>query len=200
MIRTFIGGIVGGLILFVCGFIFWATPLGELPYTRAPDPQNAAVQLALAQNLSQTGTGAYIIPAHGSAAGAVLYAQGPIATIYFNTQGFSPDDMSMLLPGLIMALIAGLLMAFGLAAVGGGGRGFGGTARLVVLFSLAFNAWEFLASPIFNHFGWRYWIYAFVSESVAFILAGLVIARWFLPRAAAPAAAAEAPAERPAES
>jgi len=198
MVRTFIGGIVGGLILFVTGFIFWGTPLGELPYTRAGDPQNAAVQLAMAQNLSQTGTGAYVIPAHGSASGAVLYAQGPIATVFFNTQGFSPDDMSMLLPGLLVALAAGILMAFGLAAVGGGGRSFAGTARLVILLSLAFTIWEFLASPIFNHFGWRFWIYSFVSESTAFILAGVVIARWFLPKGAA-AAPAEAPAETPAE-
>ncbi len=198
MVRTFIGGIVGGLILFVAGFIFWATPLGEIPFTKAPDPQNAAVQLAMAQNLSQTGTGAYIIPAHGSASGAVLYAQGPIATVFFNTQGFSPDDMSMILPGLAIALVAGLLMAFGLAAVGGGGRSFAGTARLVILFSLAFTTWEMLASPIFNHFGWRYWVYAFVAESVAWILAGLVVARWFLPRAAA-ATLAETHAEARAE-
>jgi hypothetical protein len=193
MARTFIGGIVGGLILFVAGFIFWATPLGELPYNRAPDPQNAAVQLSLAQNLSQTGTGAYIVPAHGSASGAVLYAQGPIATVFFNSQGYSPDDMSMLLPGLIAALAAGLLMAFGLAAVGGGGRSFASVARLVILLSLAFTVWEYLASPIFNHFGWRYWIYAFVAESVSLIVAGLVVARWFLPRAHA-AAAPETPA------
>ena len=198
MVRTFIGGMVGGLILFISGYVFWATPLGEIPFTRAADPQNAAVQLAMAQNLSPTGTGAYIVPAHGSASGAVLYGQGPIATVFFNTQGYSPDDMSMILPGLIVALVAGLFMAFGLAAVGGGGRSFAGTARLVILFSLAFTVWEYLASPIFNHFGWRYWIYAFVAESVAWILAGLVIARWFLPRAAA-AAPAETHAETAAE-
>jgi hypothetical protein len=198
MVRTFIGGIVGGLILFVSGYIFWATPLGEIPFTRADDAHNAAVQLSLNQNLTASGTGAYIIPAHTTAEGAANYAHGPIATVFFNTQGFSPDDMSMLLPGLIVALVAGLLMAFGLAAVGGGGRGFAGTARLVVLMSLAFTVWEFLASPIFNHFGWRFWIYSFVSESVAFIVAGLVIARWFLPKAPM-AAAAEARAETPSE-
>lgn len=189
MVRTIIGGLVGGLILFVAGFIFWATPLGELPFHHAGDAQSAAVQLALAQNLSETGTGAYVIPAHQSAQGAVLYAQGPIATVYFNTMGYSPDDMSMILPGLLLALVAGLLMAFGLAAVGGGGRSFAATAKLVVLFSLAFCVWEYLATPVFNHFGWRFWIYAFTAESVSLILAGLVIARWFLPRAPAEAAA-----------
>jgi hypothetical protein len=197
MVRTFIGGIVGGLILFVVGYIFWATPLGELPYTRTGDAQNAAVQLSLNQNLTPTGTGAYIIPAHASAEGAANYAHGPIATVYFNTSGFSPDDMSMIAPGLGLALVAGVLMAFGLAAVGGGGRSFGGTAKLVVLYSLAFTVWEYLATPVFNHYGWRFWIYAFTAETVSLILAGLVIARWFLPaeRSAAPAAAAETPTE-----
>jgi hypothetical protein len=181
MVRTLIGGLVGGIIIFVVGFIFWATPLGEIPYAKASDAQNAAVQTALAQNLTEHGTGAYIVPAHQSAEGAVLYARGPIATIHFNTAGYSPDDMSMILPGFIVAIVSGLLMAFGLAAVGGGGRSFAGTAQLVVCFSLGFTVWEFLGSPIFNHFGWGFWIYAFIAESVSLILAGLVIARWFLP-------------------
>ncbi|MFL6857258.1 MAG: hypothetical protein ACJ8EB_05055 [Allosphingosinicella sp.] len=182
MLRTLIGGLVGGLIIFVLGFIFWATPLGEIPYSKATDAQNAAVQTALAQNLTPNGTGTYVIPAHNNAEGAVLYAKGPIATVDFNTKGFSPDDMGMLLPGLITALVSGLLMAIGLSAVGGGGRAFAPVARLVVCMSLAFTVWEFLGSPIFNHFGWRYWIYVFVAESVSLIVAGLVIARWFLPR------------------
>ena len=191
MIRTIIGGLVGGLILFVAGFIFWATPLGELPFHHVGDAESAAVQLALNQNLTPTGTGAYIIPGHATAQGTIAYAQGPIATVYFNTTGYPPEDMSMLLPGLILALVAGLFMSFGLAAVGGGGRSFAGTARLVVLFSLGFCVWEYLATPVFNHFGWRYWIYAFTAESVSLILAGLVIARWFLPRPAAEAPASE---------
>ena len=187
MVRTIIGGLVGGLILFVMGFIFWATPLGDIPFSEVGDPQNAAVQLALNQNLTPTGTGAYVIPATRTAQGAILYAQGPIATVFFNTQGYSPDDTTMLLPGFIAALIAGVLMAFGLAAVGGGGRSFASVARLVVFFSLGFCVWEYLATPIFNHFGWRYWIYAFVAESASLILAGLTIAKWFLPRARAEA-------------
>jgi hypothetical protein len=181
MIRTVIGGLVGGIIIFVIGFIFWATPLGEIPYSKADEAQNAAVQASLAKNLTASGTGAYIIPAHNSAEGAVLYARGPIATVHYNTRGYSPDDMSMILPGFIVALIAGLLMAFGLAAVGGGGRSFTSLAKLVVCFSLGFTVWEYLGSPIFNHFGWGYWIYAFIAESVSLIVAGLVIARWFMP-------------------
>jgi len=189
MVRTLIGGIAAGLIIFVMGFIFWATPLGEIPYSKATEAQNAALQAALAQNLTRTdektgeigGTGTYIIPAHGSAEGAMLYAKGPIATVHYNTKGYSPDDMTMIAPGFVVALISGLLMAFGLAAVAPG-KSFEEMARLVILISAGFTVWEFLGSPIFNHFGWGYWIYAFVAETVSFVLAGLVVARWFVPR------------------
>ncbi|HYI40719.1 MAG TPA: hypothetical protein VE053_10405 [Allosphingosinicella sp.] len=187
MIRTVIGGLVAGIILFVMGFIFWATPLGELAYSKADEAQNAAVQASLAQNLSPSGTGTYIIPAHNSAAGAVLYGRGPIATVHFNTSGYSPDDMSALLPGFIVAVVAGLLIAFGIASVGG--RSFGDLARLVVCFTLGFTVWKYLGAPIFNHYGWGYWIYAFIAESIALIVAGLVVARWFAPHHEAHAAA-----------
>ena len=52
MIRTVLGGLVGGVIMFVTGFVFWATPLGEIPYLRASEPNNAALQIALAQTLT----------------------------------------------------------------------------------------------------------------------------------------------------
>jgi hypothetical protein len=189
MVRTVIGGLVGGIILFVVGYIFWATPLGDIPFSRAGEAESAAVQTALAQNLTRkdtetgkiSGTGTYVIPDYHSAQGAVLYGNGPIATIHYNTSGFSRDDMSMILPGFIAAVLSGLLIAFGLAAVGGGSRGFAGLARLVILLSLGFTTWTLLASPIFNHFGWGYWIYYFITQSVALIAAGLVIARWFMP-------------------
>ena len=85
--RVVVGGVVAGIILFVVGFVFWETPLGELAYKSVDEGRNAAVQSALAQNLTESGTGAYIIPAHNKAGGAQLYARGPIATVHFNTRG-----------------------------------------------------------------------------------------------------------------
>ena len=35
---------------------------------------------------------------------------------------------------------------------------------------------------MFNNYGWTYWVYFFVSEAVAFVAAGLIIARWFVPK------------------
>ncbi len=180
MIRTLIGGLIGGVIIFIMGFIFWASPLGAIPFSTSSDPQAAAVQTSLASNLTEHGTGTYLIPDPRTREGANLYTRGPVATVSFNTAGYSPEDMSALLPGFILAVVAGLLVAFGLAAVGGG-RSFGDLARLVVLFTLGYAAWTCFTNPVFMHSDWRYWIYSFFAECVSFILAGLVIARWFMP-------------------
>ena len=195
MVRTLIGGLAGGLVLFVVGFIFWATPLSELALRSAGDLENAAVQQALNANLTKSGTGTYIVPSPVTPQGSVLHGRGPVATIHFNTLGQSTSDMSMMVPGLILALVTGMLLAFGLHAVGAG-REFGDLARLVVLISLAFTAWEYLGAPIFRHHGWGYWIYYFVAESVAWISAGLVVA-WFLPRSRHAEALEAAPVQDP---
>jgi hypothetical protein len=184
MVRSVIGGIAAGVIIFVMAFIFWASPLGAIAFTKASDTQAAAIQTSLAQNLTQSGTGTYLIPDPGSREGAALYAKGPVATVSYNTAGYSPEDMSALLPGIILAVATGLLMSFGLAAFGGG-RSFAEAARLVVLYTVGIALWECLTNVIFGHSDWKYWIYALIATSVTFIVPGLVIARWFLPAHAA---------------
>jgi hypothetical protein len=190
MVRSLIGGIVAGVVMFFIGFVFWGTPLSEVAFNKASDADSAVVQTALAQGLTRTGTGTYLIPTPNTQAGTVAYGRGPIATVHFNTGGFAANDLSMMLPGLIFALVAGLLMSFGIAAVSRE-NDFPQIARLVILFSLGLTSWTILAQPVFNNYGWAYWIYFFVSEALAFIAAGLIIGRWFVPKAtvAAPAVA-----------
>lgn len=196
MVRTLIGGLVAGFILFFIGFVFWATPLNRLAFSDAGAAESAAVQAALASNLTRSGTGTYQIPNPDTAEGTVLYGKGPVASIHFNASGFPVDDMNMMIVGLVFALITGVLMAMALAAVGS--CSFAGRARLVVLYSLAITLWTILAQPVFGHFGWGYWVYSFIAETTALILAGLVIARWFMP--AEPAAPyREAPAAEASE-
>jgi hypothetical protein len=192
MTRSFLGGIVAGFILFALGYLFWQTPLSGLAYKNLPDAQGAAVQTVLAQNLTQAGTGTYRIPDPGSGQGALLYAKGPIATVDYNIGQFSPTGASTVLPAFIIAIGAGMLLAFGLGAVAPG-RDFADLARLVVFASLGFSVWVFLATPVTNHFGWGFWIYAFFAEAVSFIAAGLAVARWFVPHGHA--ATAEPPRE-----
>lgn len=83
--------------------------------------------------------------------------------------------------GLILALITGIIIALALSFAGL--RTFGERARIVVLFALAATMYLDLGQPIFNHYGWGYFIFAFLADFIGLSAAGLVIARWFLPNA-----------------
>lgn len=183
MTRTVIGGLLGGLALYLVGFIFWGTPLAGLAFSTVDEGRSAAVQTVLAQNLTENGTGTYLIPNPGTPAGTTLFGQGPIATVHFNSGGFPVVDSAALISGLALALVTGLLIAFALAIVGRKVTDFADRARVALLFALAITLWIDIGQPIFNHYGAGYFIYLFLSDLIGLSACGLVIARWFMPRA-----------------
>ena len=137
MTRTLFGGLVGGLAMYLVGFLFWGTPLSNLAFARISDGQSAAVQSALAQNLTLSGTGTYVVPSPGTQEGTVLFGKGPIATIHFNTGGFPAVDTTALMGGLVMALLAGVIFAAALGIVARGVPAFVDRARVAILIALA---------------------------------------------------------------
>lgn len=179
MIRMVIGSLAGAVAMFIVGFIFFATPLQLIGLSTAGEAQNAAVQVALAQNLPATGT--YVVPSPMSAPGAVLYGKGPVATVHYNSQGFSTSSMGVVVAGFVHELIVALILGFALLGVAGRVTDFGSRLRLVLLFSVAASGLALLSDPIWMHQDWRYAIYAFVANVAMLAAAGTVIARWFLP-------------------
>ncbi|PTQ12819.1 hypothetical protein CLG96_01335 [Sphingomonas oleivorans] len=185
MVRILIGSILGGLAQFFVGFIFWGTPLARLAFASLGPAESTAVQLALAQNLTKSGTGTYAIPLTGTREGDILFAKGPVATVHFNVEGFPLADSGSLLAGLIFSIVTALLIGIALYGVASRVTALADRMRLVVLFAAASVLYFTLAQPVFNHFGWGYFVYLAISEFIGFAVAGLVIARWFLPRPAA---------------
>ena len=186
MARTLFGGLVGGLAMYVVGFLFWGTPLSALAFSSITDGQAAAVQAALAQNLTLSGTGTYAVPSPGTGQGTILYGQGPIATIHFNTAGFPALDTTALLGGLLLAFVSGVILAAALGIVARGVPAFVDRARVGVLAALAVTLYLDLGQPVLNHFGPGYFIYTFLGDFLGFVAAVLVIARWFLPASPRP--------------
>lgn len=182
MIKLAIGSVAAAIAMFITGFIFFATPIGMIAYTGANETQNAAVQAALAANLPQTGT--YMIPDPSTQSGTTLYGKGPVATVHYNSNGFSLSDMSGVGWGFVHEFFVCVLIAAALSTLDRRIPDFTSRARIVILFSLAASAMHSLGNPIWLHHGWAYWLYNFVAEAAMLIVAGLVIARWFLPVAA----------------
>ena len=186
MIKLAIGSFAAAVAMFVTGFIFFATPIGMIAYSSANETQSAAVQAALAANLPQTGT--YMVPDPSTQSGTTLYGQGPVATVFYNSKGFSLSDMSGIGYGFLQELIVCILLAAALSTLDRRIPDFASRAKIVVLFSVAASAMINLGNPIWLHHDWSYWTYTFIADAAMLIVAGLVIARWFLPVAAEMAA------------
>lgn len=179
MVRVFIGAAVAAIAMFILGFIFFATPLAGIGAADVGNAEAAAVQQTLAANLPKTGT--YFVPNPETSEQTVMYGQGPIATIHFNTSGFSAVNPSSLIGGLLLNFLVALLIGTALIGIDRRVPDFGSRARLVVLFAIGASAYSHLGEPIYYHHDWMHFIYLFVADAVVLAAAGLIIARWFLP-------------------
>ncbi len=183
MFKPILGAFVAAIAMFVTGFIFFATPLQFIATGPSLTPQaQAEMQAALARTLPETGT--YAIPDASSQEGAIMYGKGPIATVHYNRGGFSPEDPGVIIKGFIHELIVCLMLAFALSALDRRVPDFASRARIVVLFSVASSALITLGEPIWFHHDWRNFILEFIGNATMLSVAGLIIARWFLPVAA----------------
>ena len=174
MVRTLIGGLLGGLAMFITGFIFWGTPLSALALSRVGDQASANLQAAMAQALSPTGTGVYVIPDPATAQGTILYGRGPVAQVFYNEGGFPVMDSGALIGGLILSLVVGVIIALALRFAL---SDFASRARVTILFALAAVLWLHIGQAVFNHAPWGYIIYLAFSDFVALAVAGLIAAK-----------------------
>ena len=182
MLKLAIGCVAAAVSMFLAGFVLFATPIGMIAYSTASESQNAAVQTALAANLPRTGT--YMVPDPSTQSGTTLFGKGPIATVHYNSSGFPVADMSVILNGFLQELIVCVLIAAALQGIASRVTDFVSRAQLVVLYSLATSALLCLGNPIWLHQDWAYNVYGFIANAIMLIVAGLVIARWFLPSGA----------------
>ncbi|MBC7985104.1 MAG: hypothetical protein H7X93_00305 [Sphingomonadaceae bacterium] len=178
--RVIVGAAAGAVVMFILGFLFWGSPLGGLATGSLADAQAADVQAALAANISETG--AYEVPVDGSQAQKAMYARGPIAFIQYTADGSGNPTPTDMIAGLIHMYISALLIGFALLQVSYHVREFSTRAAIVVFFATGAGVYMTLGAPIWAGHGWNYYIYSFVTDVIGLVAAGLIIARWFLPR------------------
>jgi hypothetical protein len=177
--RALVGGVAAAVAMFIIGFIFFATPLYKLGSSSLDNAQAAAVQQSLASNIPRTGT--YFVPSGDTPEQANMYSNGPIATIHYNTDGFSMADPATMIGGFLHMLGVCLLMAVGLYTLSLHIPSFGERVRLLVLGVVGAAVFMRLGDPIWYHQDWGHAIYLFIADCVSLIVAGLVILK-LLPR------------------
>jgi hypothetical protein len=200
--RMIIGAVVAAVAMFFIGFIFFG-PLGlnHIATGSVGDAQAAAIQQSLAANLPKTGT--FMVPSpESSPPQTVMYGQGPIATIHYNTAGFAAMDTKALGIGFAFDFVIALLIGIALLGISGRVEDFGSKARVAMIIAVAAAAYIHLSEPVYFHHDWPNFVYSFVADGLMLAAAGLILA-WFLTsRTRASAAYVEPvePVEPPVES
>ena len=192
MIKLLFGSFAAAIAMFLTGFLYFAGPIATVGYTSASDAQGAAVQSVLAANLPETGT--YQVPDPSTQSGTTLYGKGPVATIHYNSRGFAAESTEGLLPGFVLYLVVAFFMAGALSQLDRRIADFKSRAVIVVCFAVAASTLNVLGDPIWLHTDWRYAIFTFIGDVLMLSIAGLILARWFMP---AKAELVQVPASEP---
>ena len=186
MVRVIIGAAVAAVAMLIVGFLLFATPLNGLGTGSVGNAEAAQLQSALALNLPRTGT--YAVPDPDTAEQTVMYGQGPVATVHYNTNGYAAGDPTMIVYGVVLNFITALLIGLGLLGIDRRVPDFASRARLIIPVAVAAAAFIHLGEPIYLHHDWGNAIYSLFGNALALVVGGLIVA-WFVPhhRAAAPA-------------
>jgi hypothetical protein len=179
MIKLMFGSLAAAVAMFFAAFLYFAGPVAMAGYHSANENQNAVLQAALKANLSETGT--YMVPEPTTQTGTILYGNGPVATVHFNSKGFAIDSADGMIWGFALYLVAAVLMAGALSQLDRRVPDFKSRAFIVLGFATAASALNVLGDPIFSHQDWRYAIFSFIGDVLVLSVGGLILARWFLP-------------------
>jgi hypothetical protein len=87
--------------------------------------------------------------------------------------------------GFVQEVIVSLMIGLSLLGVAGRVADFPSRAKVAIGVSAAATVMILLGDPIWMHADWRFGIYATIADLAMLAASSLVIARWFLPRAAA---------------
>ena len=184
MIRVAIGAVAAAVAMFIIGFLFFATLLGNIPVSQIDDEGAAAVQQVLAEHIGGAGPAAYAIPGDSGEVQQRLYIDGPITLVHYNPNGFALGDTGTMLGGFIQLLISALLLGVALYGLSGHVRTFPERLKILIAFALAASVFMHLGNPVWWHQGWVFHGYLFVADLVSLTVGGAIIARWFLPKVA----------------
>jgi hypothetical protein len=179
MQKMIIGCAVAAAVMFVLGFIFFATPLSTTAYAHADYATLARVQAAMA-DLPQSG--AYAVPDAATAGGVLAYERGPIGVVHVVKAGFPVFDPLVLVKGLLHYFVSVLFIGLALLATA---EKLDMRARRAMVAGVVVgtNVFSVLANPVWYRLDWTYALYVFVANTLILMAGAMIVARWYVPRA-----------------
>lgn len=196
MMRIIVAGVLGAVVLFLWGFLYWVQLSWVLvPYKHMAD--EAAVVEVLRENLPESGMYWFPMPRHDPDATAEekqaaqeafeeAHRRGPLGAVSYHAEGSEPMEIGVLVKGFVIEFASALLASI-LLCCACGRRGY--AARVAFVFGLGLFicvsvhliGWNYMLDPL------EFTLLKIGDSVVGWLLAGLVIAAVVKP----PAEAAE---------
>ena len=176
--RLVIGSLVAAVAMFLLGFVFYGL-LINLGWSTAPE----ATQLALQQALKALPhSGVYAIPSGETPTMMAAFQAGPIAQVSYNSGGYSMADPVIFAAGYVHMAVSVFLVGLLLWNLRDRLVTFAERAQVVIAVAAIFSVYIHMAAPIWYHGDWRNALYLCLADTVIYVVGGLIIVRWFLPR------------------
>ena len=189
--KTILGGLLAGLAMFVWSFVaHMALPIGEMGIKTLPNED----ALLAAMRASITESGFYFFPGEGAMQSQTLpkeqqeaamaawlkkYEAGPRGVMVYHPTGDTPMSPRQLVGELLSDIVAGIIVAFALAAALGKVRTTPARVGFVTL--LGFLPWVVTDFSYMNWFGFpgTYAVGQLLDQVVGMAFAGVVLAFLF---------------------
>jgi hypothetical protein len=184
-LRVLLAGALGGLVMFVWGFVFWA--VSPLPSKYLPEvPQDAALRRALDDALPTSGT--YVFPSRSESRETMKerHAQGPVGVVAFHKGGVDMEDPSIFLKGYLHFAACAVIAAGIMSTVVGSLRAYGSRALFVFRLGLFAGVAIELGKTIWWNAPMDFLLLNCAFHFVGWGLVGLAVAGIVKPPAAAP--------------
>ncbi len=173
MKNVVVGSLLAALAMFVWGFVFWgANPLAPIG---SPD-DDSALREALVSSLP--GPGVYFVPSFDSDDFALKHASGPIARIFFQRDGAPVMNPVIFVFGFVHMFVITLLLSFLLAFAGAYAATYRRRVMVVGVAGLAAAIWSNGGDVVWFYSPWAHHLSVMLYDFVAFVLAGLILARF----------------------
>ncbi len=178
--RLAIGALVAAVAMFLLGWVFYGTPLMQLGEKTASPEAQLQVQEAL-KTLPSSGT--YYLPFSQNDPALIAAGEaGPRALIKVNMEGGAPFDAMVMLKGFIHMAATAFLLGLLLWGVRDRLNELGERMTLVfwvAVISMIFARW---GEPIWYATDWANALYVGAADFISLMVAGYILARWFVPR------------------
>ncbi|GAB4379661.1 MAG: hypothetical protein Kow0042_29270 [Calditrichia bacterium] len=193
MKRILIAGLLGGIAVFIWGFISWVVlPWHNMTIKSLPN-EEAVVQMLQDANLQ---TGVYYFPGmkeeklsaeeaeQAMKEWAEKHRRGPLGTFFYHSGGTAPMSASTMVTGFLISLLAAVLAAYLLSSASAHLVSYGRRVLFVTFIGLF--------AALVSHVTMWNWFYMPVGYSlvntidliVSWLIAGLVIAWRIKPQTA----------------